>query len=82
MVNINSKLSGYLRKIKHWQSPDMLARWISMALIETEAQLRKINNYEKLYLLRDAELVNRNETNILFNEVTLFNGKPISALQS
>lgn len=52
--NINSKLGGYLRKIKHWQSPDMLARWISMALIETETRLRKINNYEKLYLLRDA----------------------------
>lgn len=52
--NINSRLGSYLRKIKHWKTPDMLARWICMGLIEIEPRLRKINNYKKLYLLREA----------------------------
>ncbi len=52
--NINSRLGAYLRKIKHWRTPDMLARWICMGLIEIEPRLRKINNYKKLYLLREA----------------------------
>jgi len=52
--NVNSKLARYLRKIKNWKSPDMLARWIAMGLIEVESRLRKIHNYKKLYLLRDA----------------------------
>lgn len=42
------------RKIKHWKSPDMLARWIAMGLLETESRMRKINNHKKLYLLREA----------------------------
>jgi transposase-like protein len=52
--NVNSKLARYLRKIKYWKTPDMLARWIAMGLIEVESRLRKINNYKKLYLLRNA----------------------------
>jgi len=52
--NVNSRLAAYLRKIKCWKSPDMLARWIAMGLIETESRMRKINSYQKLYLLRDA----------------------------
>jgi len=52
--NVNSKLASYLRKIKYWKTPDMLARWVAMGLIESELRMRKINNYQKLYLLRDA----------------------------
>jgi transposase-like protein len=52
--NVNSKLARYLRKIKHWKSPDMMARWIAMGLIEVESRLRRIDNYKKLYLLRNA----------------------------
>jgi len=52
--NVNSKLAGYLRKIKCWKSPDMLARWIAMGLIEVESRMRRINNHKNLYLLRDA----------------------------
>ncbi|MEJ5351928.1 MAG: hypothetical protein WHS65_10075, partial [Melioribacteraceae bacterium] len=52
--NVNSKLASYLRKIKYWKTPDMLARWVTMGLIESELRMRKINNYQKLYLLRDA----------------------------
>jgi len=52
--NVNSKLASYLRKIKYWKTPDMLARWVAMGLIESELRMRKINNYQKLYLLRDT----------------------------
>ena len=52
--NVNSKLAGYLRKIKHWKSPDMLARWTVMGLIEVESRMRRINNHKKLHLLREA----------------------------
>lgn len=52
--NVNSKLASYLRKIKYWKTPDMLARWVAMGLIESELRMRKINNYQKLYFLRDA----------------------------
>jgi len=52
--NVNSKLASYLRKIKHWKSPDMLARWIALGLIEIESRIRRINNHKKLYLLREA----------------------------
>lgn len=52
--NVNSKLGSYLKKIKHWKSPDMLARWIAMGLIETESRMRNVNNHKKLYLLREA----------------------------
>jgi transposase-like protein len=52
--NVNSKLGNYLRKIKHWKTSDMLARWVSLAMLETEPRMRKINNYNKLHLLRKA----------------------------
>ena len=54
LENVNSKLGGYLRKIKYWKSPDMLARWVAMGMIEIESRMRKISNYQKLYLLRKA----------------------------
>jgi len=52
--NVNSRLGTHIRKIKHWKSPDMLARWIAMGLMHIESRLNKINNSKKLYLLRDA----------------------------
>ena len=52
--NVNSKLSRYLRKIKYWKNPDMFFRWVTLGLIEIEYRLRRIHNYKKLYLLRNA----------------------------
>jgi putative transposase len=52
--NVNSKLGQYLRKVKQWKSPDMLARWMAMGLIEIETRMRRIHNFKKLYLLREA----------------------------
>lgn len=52
--NVNSRLGRYLNKIKQWRSPDMLARWVSMGLMEIEGRMRRVHNYKKLYLLREA----------------------------
>jgi len=63
--NLNSRLGNYLRKIKHWKTPEMLVRWVVMGMIEIEPRLNKISNYKKLGLLREA----------LKNELKLNKGK-------
>jgi len=52
--NLNSQLRKYLGRIRRWVNPDMIARWLASSLIEIEAKMRRINNYDKLYLLRTA----------------------------
>jgi transposase-like protein len=52
--NLNSQLSSYLRKVKYYSTPDMRARWVAVSLIQIENRMRRINNYDKLYLLRKA----------------------------
>ena len=52
--NLNSQLSSYLRKVKHYSTPDMRARWVAVSLMQIENRMRRINNYDKLYLLRKA----------------------------
>ena len=52
--NLNSQLRKYLGRIKKWVNPDMKARWLATSLTEIEHKMRRVNNYEKLYLLRTA----------------------------
>jgi len=52
--NLNSQLNKYLGRIKRWVSPDMKSRWLAIALIEIERKMKRVNNYKKLYLLREA----------------------------
>jgi transposase-like protein len=52
--NLNSQLRKYLGRIKKWVNPDMKARWLATSLTEIEHKMRRVNNYEKLYLLRAA----------------------------
>ena len=52
--NLNSQLRKYLGRIKKWVNPDMKARWLATSLTEIEHKMRRINNYDKLYLLRAA----------------------------
>ena len=52
--NLNSQLMKYLRRIKRWTNAEMKARWIAVALVEIEGKMRRVNNYEKLHLLRSA----------------------------
>jgi transposase-like protein len=52
--SLNSQLSGYVRKVKNWSSTEMRARWMAASLVQIESRMRRINNYEKLSLLRTA----------------------------
>ena len=52
--NLNSQMAKYIRKVKRWINSDMKSRWVAVALIEIEKKMRRINHYEKLYLLRTA----------------------------
>ena len=52
--NLNSQLMKYLRRIKRWTNAEMKSRWVAVALVEIEGKMRKVNNYEKLHLLRTA----------------------------
>ena len=52
--SLNSQLGSYVRKVKYWSSSEMRARWVATSLLRIEKRMRKINNYEKLNLLRTA----------------------------
>jgi len=52
--NLNSQLTKYIRKVKHWINSEMRARWTATALLEIERKMRRVNNYKKLHLLRIA----------------------------
>lgn len=52
--NLNSQLAKYVRKVKRWMNPEMKSRWVASALFEIENKMRRINNYDKLHLLRTA----------------------------
>lgn len=52
--NLNSQLSKYIRKVKRWINSDMKSRWVAVSLLEIEKKMRRVNRYEKLYLLRTA----------------------------
>ena len=52
--NLNSQLMKYLRRIKRWTNAEMKSRWVAVALVEIEGKMRRVNNYEKLHLLRAA----------------------------
>jgi transposase-like protein len=52
--NLNSQLVKYIRKVKRWVNSEMKSRWVAVALLEIENKMRRINNYNKLHLLRTA----------------------------
>ena len=52
--NLNSQLTEYIRKIKRWMSSDQRYRWVVLGMMEAENHMRKIQNYKKLYLLKNA----------------------------
>ena len=52
--NLNSQLTKYLRKIKRWMSSDQRYRWVVLAMLEAENKMRRVQNYNKLNLLKNA----------------------------
>lgn len=52
--NLNSQLKKYIGRVKYWMNSDMRSRWMAISLMQIEKRMRKVNNYEKLSLLREA----------------------------
>ena len=52
--NLNSQLKKYLGRVKRWMNSEMRSRWMAAALLQIEKRMRKVDNYEKLQLLRTA----------------------------
>ena len=52
--NLNSQLRKYIGRVKYWMNTDMKSRWIAGSLLEIEKRMRRVNNYQKLSLLRAA----------------------------
>jgi len=48
--NLNSQFG----KLKYWMKTDMKSRWIAGLQLEIEKRMKRINNYQKLSLLRAA----------------------------
>jgi len=62
--SLNSQLSKYLRKVKHWMHSDQRQRWVAMGILEAENKMRRIQHWERLPMLRTAleENIKRNRT--------------------
>jgi putative transposase len=52
--NLNSQLKKYVGRVKRWMNSDMRSRWMATALLQIERRMKKVNNYQKLHLLRTA----------------------------
>jgi len=50
---LNSQLTKYIGKIKHWKSSPQRYRWIATALLEIEQRMNRVNNYKKIYKLQE-----------------------------
>jgi len=52
--SLNSQLTKYIRKVKRWMSSDQRYRWVVSGMMEAEHHMRKIQNFRKLDLLKNA----------------------------
>ena len=46
--NLNSQLGKYLKKVKSWKNSKERYRWIAAALMEIEAKMNKVSNFDIL----------------------------------
>lgn len=58
--SLNSQLAKHLRNVKNWVNSEMKSRWVATALLEIETRVRRVNNYNKLHLLKTALKVELN----------------------
>jgi len=52
--SVNSRLRSVIGRVTRWHNSKMLHRWMACGLLEIEPGLRRIHNYKKLNLLREA----------------------------
>jgi transposase-like protein len=52
--SVNAQLERTTRKVKHWQNSPQRSRWIGAGLVEAEERMRRVNNFERLGVLKQA----------------------------
>lgn len=50
--NVNSQLEKRLRNVKRWRTGKMRSYWIAVTLLDIERNMRRINNADKMILLK------------------------------
>ena len=54
--HLNGQLGKYIGRVKRWMDSDQRQRWVTMAILEVETKMRRIDRPENLQLLRQALL--------------------------
>jgi len=52
--SLMAQVGQYTGKVDYWKNSSQKQRWVSAALLDIEAGLRKVDNHRHLYRLRDA----------------------------
>ena len=52
--SLNAHLQRTTRQVKYWKNSAMRCRWVASGLVEAEERMRKVNNYERLGVLKQA----------------------------
>jgi len=67
--NVNSQIRKYVGRVKNWSLSNERYRWIAVALLEGEQRMRKVNNFEKLDLMKTA-LINEVKRRTLATQIS------------
>ncbi|HNF28394.1 MAG TPA: transposase, partial [Leptospiraceae bacterium] len=51
--NLNGSIRRMTQRVKRWSGNDMLMRWVSSALIESERNFRRLKGYKSIPVLLD-----------------------------
>ena len=52
--SLNAHLERTTRNVKRWRNSPQRGRWIGAGLVEAEERMRRVNNYERLGVLKNA----------------------------
>jgi putative transposase len=52
--SLNSHVERTTCKVKYWQNSEQRGRWVGADLMEAEERMRRVNNFERLNLLKQA----------------------------
>jgi len=52
--SLNAHLERTTRKVKHWQNSKQRSRWIGAGLLEAEERMRRVNNFDRLSVLKNT----------------------------
>lgn len=52
--SLNAHLQRTSRNVKRWMNSQQRFRWVGAGLLEAEDRMRRVNNFERLYVLKNA----------------------------